>query len=169
MISTKMQDAINDQINYEIYSAYIYLSMSAYYQSINLPGFANWMHIQAQEEMFHAMKFYGFINERGGRVKLTTIAGPETEWENPLAPFKDALEHEEKVTTRINNLVNMAIEERDHASNIFLQWFITEQVEEEANAEAIIRQLILIGNDKSALFMIDRELGARVYTPPTTV
>lgn len=168
MISTKIQDAINDQINYELYSAYIYLSMSAYYQSINLPGFANWMHVQAQEEMFHVMKFYGYVNERGGRVKLTTIEGPETEWENPAAAFKDALAHEQKVTARINNLVNMAIEERDHASNIFLQWFITEQVEEEANAEAIIRQLELIGNDKSGLFMIDRELGTRVYTPPAT-
>lgn len=169
MITAKMQDAINDQINYELYSAYIYLSMSAYYLSINLPGFANWMHVQAQEEMFHAMKFYGFVNGRGGRVTLTTIAGPETSWENPSSPFIDALLHEQKVTTRINNLVNMAIEERDHASNIFLQWFITEQVEEEANAEAIIRQLELIGNDKSGLFMIDRELGLRVYTPPTTV
>ena len=168
MISEKMQTAINDQINYEMYSAYIYLSMSAYYQSINLPGFANWMYVQAQEEMFHAMKFYGFVNERGGRVLLKAIDGPATDWENPSAPFIDALAHEQKVTARINNLVNMAIDERDHASNIFLQWFITEQVEEEANAEAIIRQLDFIGDNKSAIFMIDRELATRVFTPPTT-
>lgn len=168
MISTKMQDAINAQINFEFHSAYLYLSMSAYYQSINLVGFANWMYVQAQEEMFHGMKLYGFIIARAGRVILTPIAGTDTDWENPAAPFKAALAHEQKVTGLINNLVNMAIEERDHASNIFLQWFITEQVEEEANAEGVIRQLELVEQDKSGLFMIDRELGIRVYTPPTT-
>lgn len=166
MISKKMQDAINDQINYEIYSAYIYLSMSAYYQSLNLPGFANWMNVQYQEEIMHAMKFFAYVNSRGGRVLLKTIEGPETDWASPSDPFNVALAHEQKVTARINNLVNLAMDERDHASVAFLQWFVTEQVEEESNAEAIIRHLELIGDDRSGLFMLDRELATRVYTPP---
>jgi len=166
MISQKMQDAINDQINYELYSAYIYLSMSAYFNSLNLPGFANWMRVQTQEETVHAMKFFDFVNERGGDVLLKTIEGPATSWASPLEPFEVALEHEQKVTARINNLVDVAIAERDHATNIFLQWFVTEQVEEESSADNIIRQLKLIGEDRSALFMIDRELAARVFVPP---
>lgn len=166
MLSTKMQETINEQINYEFYSAYIYLSMSAYYTSLNLPGFANWMFVQAQEEMTHAMKFYTFINDRGGRVHLATIEGPETDWSAPIAPFKVALEHERRVTTRINNLVTLAMEERDYATNTFLQWFVTEQVEEEKNADEIIRQLELIGDERSALFMIDRELATRIFIPP---
>lgn len=167
MISNNMQAAINDQINYELYSSYIYLSMTAYFTSINLMGFANWMRVQTQEEIMHAMKFYDFVNARGGRVLLSTIEGPATEWDSPLAAFENALAHEQKVTTRINNLVNLAVDERDHASATFLQWFVTEQVEEESNADGIIRQLKLIGDDRSALFMIDRELATRVFVPPT--
>ncbi|HEY3379997.1 MAG TPA: ferritin, partial [Armatimonadota bacterium] len=148
--------------------AYIYLSMSAYYLSLNLPGFANWMHVQAQEEMVHVMKFFTFINDRGGRVLLQAVAAPETAWPAPSAPFAVALEHERKVTARIDNLVNLAIDERDHATNTFLQWFVTEQVEEESNAEAVLRHLQLIGEDRSGLFMLDRELAARVFTPPPT-
>ncbi|HEX2950180.1 MAG TPA: ferritin [Armatimonadota bacterium] len=168
MISDTMQDALNDQMNFELFSAYLYLSMSAYFQSLNLPGFANWMHVQAQEEMVHVMKFYNFILGRGGRVLLKTIDGPQTDWSAPIAPFEDAYAHEQKVTARINNLINLAIDERDHATNAFLQWFVTEQVEEESNVDAVVRQLRLVGEDKSGLFMIDRELGTRVFVPPAT-
>lgn len=168
MISAKMDAALNDQLNFELFSAYIYFSMSAFYHSLNLPGFANWMYVQAQEEMVHVMKFYTYINDRGGRVLMQALEAPATDWPNPQAPFEDALAHEQKVTARINDLVNLAIDERDHATNAFLQWFVTEQVEEEANADAVIRQLKLIANDKSGLFMIDRELATRVFVPPPT-
>ena len=166
MISAKMQTAINEQINAELYSSYLYLSMSAYYQSLNLPGFANWMRVQAQEELVHAMKFYDFMLTRGGRVKLKRVEEPPTDWASPTAPFADALAHEEKVTALINKLVDLAIKERDHATNTFLDWFVNEQVEEEANADAVLRQLKLIGGEGNGLFMIDRELATRVFVPP---
>lgn len=168
MISEKMQAAINDQINAELYSAYLYMSMSAYYQHINLPGFANWMRVQAQEELVHATMFYDFIGERGGVVQLFPISGPPTTWENPTQPFKDAYQHETLVTSRINNLKNIALEEHDHATSSRLDWFITEQVEEEASADAVVKQLELIGGQGNGLFMIDRELATRVFTPPVT-
>ena len=114
----------------------------------------------------HAMKFYNYINERGGRIKLAQIDGPPTNWNSPLEVFEETLKHEEKVTGLINNLVDLAIAERDHAANAFLQWFVTEQVEEEASANEIIQNLKLAGNDPHALFMLDRELGTRVFTPP---
>ena len=167
MLSEKMQNAINKQINAEIYSAYLYLSMSAYFESINLEGFANWMRMQAQEEMVHAMKFYDYVNERGSRVVLQTVEGPPTEWDSALAVFEHTYEHEQNVTGMINNLVNLAIEEKDHATNSFLQWFVDEQVEEEASADKVLQQLKLTGDAPGALFMIDRELGARVFTMPT--
>jgi ferritin len=168
MMSEKMQAALNDQLNFELYSAYLYYSMTAYYYALNLPGFANWMTIQAQEEMVHVTKFFTYLNGRGGRVLLQPLAGPETEWPSPMAPFEDALGHERKVTARINDLANLAMDERDHATLAFLQWFVTEQVEEEANADGIVRQLQLIGDDRSGLFMLDRELATRVFTPPPT-
>jgi len=166
MLSEKLQNALNDQINAELYSSYLYLSMSAYFQSINLGGFANWMRIQAQEELVHVMKFYDFINERGSRVALETVEGPPTEWKSPLAAFEHAYGHEQMVTGRINDLVNMAIDERDHATNGFLQWFVTEQVEEEATASGVVEKLKLVGDGGGGLFMLDRELGQRVFTPP---
>ena len=166
MLSEKMQEALNKQLNAELYSAYLYLSMAAYYYSINLNGFANWMKVQNQEETVHAMKFYQFINERGGMIWLDAIAKPPTTWSTPLEVFEETLKHEEKVTGLINNLVDLAMAERDHATNAFLQWFITEQVEEEASANEIIQNLKLAGNDPHALFMLDRELGTRVFTPP---
>lgn len=166
MISEKMQTAINAQINAELYSAYLYLSMSAYYQSLNLPGFANWMRVQVQEELVHATKFYDFMHERGGRVALQSIAGPPIEWASPAAPFEDAYQHEVSVTKRIHDLVSLALEERDYATNTFLDWFVTEQVEEESSTDAVVRQLRLIGEDRSALFMLDRELAMRVFVPP---
>jgi ferritin len=159
-----MEKALNDQIQAEIYSAYLYLSMEAYFQSINLGGFASWMQVQYQEEMAHAMKFYGFINERGGRVILQAIDAPPSDWASPLAVFEATLEHEQKVTARINDLVDVAIAERDHATNIFLQWFVAEQVEEEDSANGVIEQIKLFG--EAGLFMLDRELGQRTFTPP---
>ena len=166
MLSEKMDKALNEQLNAEMYSAYLYLSMSAHCEGINLKGFANWMMVQAQEEMEHAMKFYNFILERGGAVTLKSIDGPPTSWTSPLALFEAVLEHEQKVTGLINDLVDLAIAEKDHASNIFLQWFVTEQVEEEDNASEAINQIKMVEHDKSGLFMLDRELGQRTYTPP---
>jgi len=166
MLDEKIQIALNQQLNAELYSSYLYLSMSAYFQSVNLSGFANWMRIQAQEELVHAMKFYDFINERGSRVMLQPVEGPPTEWSSPLDAFENAYRHEQKVTGLINDLVNLAVKERDHATNIFLQWFVTEQVEEEASADEVVQKLKLMGDAKGGLFMLDREMGQRVFTPP---
>jgi ferritin len=161
MLSEKMENALNGQLNAELYSAYLYLSMNAYFKSVNLDGFANWMHYQAQEEVTHAMKFYDFINSRGGRVKLSQIDAPATEWNSPLAVFEATLAHEQKVTGLINDLVELALEEHDHATNIFLQWFVSEQVEEEESVGGVLEQLKLMGEAKGGLFMIDRELAKR--------
>ena len=161
MISEKMQDAINGQINAELYSSYLYLSMNAYFKSINLDGFANWMHFQAQEELTHAMKLYDFINQRGGRVNLMQIEAPPALWSSPQAVFEATLEHEQKVTGLINELVELALAEHDHASNIFLQWFVSEQVEEEESVTGVLEQLKLMGEAKGGHFMIDRELAKR--------
>ena len=161
MISEKMQEAINGQLNAELYSSYLYLSMNAYFKSINLDGFANWMHYQAQEELTHAMKFYDFINQRGGRVNLLPIEAPPAQWNSPQAVFEATLEHEQKVTGLINELLELALSEHDHASNIFLQWFVSEQVEEEENVTGVLEQLKLMGEAKGGLFMIDRELAKR--------
>jgi ferritin len=166
MISEKMQEAINGQLNAELYSSYLYLSMNAYFKSINLDGFANWMYYQAQEELTHAMKFYDFINQRGGRVNLLSIEAPPTQWNSPQAVFEATLEHEQKVTGLINELVELALAEHDHASNIFLQWFVSEQVEEEDSANDVVEKIKLVGDAKGGLFMLDRELGQRVFTPP---
>ena len=166
MINEKIQSAFNDQLNAELYSSYLYLSMAAYFQSINLEGFANWMRCQAQEEILHAMKFYSFVNERAGRVLLSAIEGPPINWDSPLAAFEDAYRHEEKVTAMINGLVDLAIQEKDHAANAFLQWFVNEQVEEEASVDAVVHQLKLAGDQGSGLFMVDRELATRTFVMP---
>lgn len=166
MLSDKLQKALNDQLNAELYSSYLYLSMNAYFKSVNLDGFANWMYQQAQEELMHAMKFYDFINQRGRRVLLTNIEAPPTEWDSPLAVFEDTLKHEQKVTGLINTLMETALGEHDHATTIFLQWFVTEQIEEEENVDNILKQLRLLGDDKGGLFMLDRELSSRVFNPP---
>ena len=168
MLKKKIQKAINDQINAEMFSAYLYLSMEAYFQSISLKGFAAWMRVQVQEEMMHGMKFYDFINERGGKVTLEAIAKPETSWASPLAAFEAILKHEEHVTSLINDLVDLAISEKDHASNNFFQWFVAEQVEEEASANEIVEKLKLVKDNPSGLFMVDAELGKRVFTMPAT-
>ena len=168
MIGKKMEAALNDQINAELYSAYLYLSMAAYFESVNLSGFAAWMRAQIQEEVMHAMKMYDYVNERGGRVILTAIDEPPAEWKSPLAAFQAAYKHEQLVTGRINGLVDLAIKEKDHAANTFLQWFVNEQVEEETSADAVVQQLKMAEGAPGALFMIDRELGQRVFTPPAT-
>ncbi len=167
MLKKSIEKAFNEQINAETYSAYLYWSMSAWCETNNLPGFANWMRIQAQEEMTHALKFYTHILERGGQVKLTAIEGPETEWKDIEAVFAATLKHENYVTERINALVDLAIKEKDHASNQYLQWFVNEQVEEEKNAEQILGQLKIMGKQPgAALYMLDKEMAARVFTPP---
>jgi ferritin len=168
MINETIQKELNNQLNAEMYSSYLYLSMSAYFQSTDLAGFANWMRIQAQEELAHAMKFYDYIHERGARVTLTEIKGPQTEWESSRAAFEHVYQHEQKVTGLINDLVNLSVEEKDHATNNFLQWFVTEQVEEEASASGILQKVRMVGNDGSGLFMLDKELALRVFTPPVS-
>ncbi len=168
MISKKMNAAFNGQINREMYSAYLYLAMSAYAESIDLPGFANWFRIQYQEEMFHSFKMYDYLIERDGDVQLLQIDEPPKDFGTALKLFEEALNHERKVTGWINDLMALAIEEKDFASQNFLQWFINEQVEEEATAKTIIQEIKMAGNEGSTLFMINRELGQRVYTPPTT-
>lgn len=166
MISKKMQKAINDQINAELFSAYLYLSMAAWFESMNLKGFANWMRVQYQEETFHALKFYDYVLSRQGTITLAAIDAPETKWKSPLHAFEETLKHEQKVTSLIHNLAALAQDEKDFASGITLQWYVTEQVEEESNADAIMQKLKLAADNPGALFMIDAELAARVYTPP---
>ena len=162
MISKKIETAFNQQINAETYSAYLYWSMSASLEGMNLPGFANWMRVQAQEEMTHALKFYNHIIERGGTVKLTEIDAPPFQWGSVKAVFEGALEHEQKVTGLINDLMDLSIAEKDHAGNMFLQWFVTEQVEEEATAMDILGKLEIAGDTAGGLYMLDKEMAGRV-------
>jgi ferritin len=161
MLSSAVQDNMNQQINAEFYSAYLYLSMAAHFEGENLRGMAHWMQIQAKEEAGHAMKFFKFIVERGGRVTLTAIAAPATTWDSPQAIFEAVYKHERHVTSLINKLVDLAIAEKDHASGVFLQWFVNEQVEEEANASEILHQIKVLGDSKPGLFMLDRQLAQR--------
>ncbi len=161
-----MHEALNDQLNFELYSAYIYYSMAAYLESQDMPGFANWMKVQVKEELTHVDKFFTYICEREGRVLMKQIDAPATEWKSPLDVFQDAHKHEQIVTGRINKLVDLSLKESDHATNSFLQWFVTEQVEEEASVKTIIQQLKLAGKDGHGLLMLDRELGTRVFTMP---
>ena len=168
MLNPKIEEAFNRQLNAELFSSYLYLSMAAYFESHNLKGMANWMRIQAQEENAHAMKFFDFINERGGKVVLTQIDAPKLEWPSPLAAFHEAHKHECKISELINGLVDLALSEKDHAGNAFLQWFVTEQVEEEASVLEIAEKLKLAGDQGGMLLMLDRELGQRTLpaAPP---
>lgn len=168
MISKKLEKAINEQINKELYSEYLYISMQAWFADQNLDGFANWMNVQGQEERFHAMKFYNYLIERGGQVELLAIEKPPKEFTKPLNAFKMALEHEKFITKSINDLMDVAIKENDHASKSFLQWYVDEQVEEEANADRIVHKLDMIKDNAQGLFMLDSELGLRVFVPPVT-
>lgn len=166
MIAKNIQDAFNEQLNAETYSAYLYWSMAGYFESRNLKGFSNWMICQAEEEMVHAMKFFRFLNDRGGRVALAAIEGPPAEWDSPLAVFEAAYKHECKVSAMINALVDLALADKDHAANSFLQWFVTEQVEEEATADEVVQKLKLMADAPGGLFMLDQELATRIFTPP---
>ena len=166
MLNAKMEKALNAQLNAEFYSAYLYLSMAAYFESTNLAGLANWMRIQFQEEQFHGTRFFDFVLERGGKVSLAAIDEPEKDWDGPVSVFAATLAHEQKVTGLINDLVNLAIAEKDHATNNFLQWFVSEQVEEEASADGVVQKIKLLGDASGGLFMIDQELAQRVFTPP---
>ncbi len=161
MASKKMIKSLNEQLNKELFSSYLYLSMSAYFEEDNLNGMAAWMRFQSQEEYAHAMKFYDFIHKIGGRVKLAQIDTPKDKWENPLAAFKEAYEHEKFISKSIHEIVDLAMEEKDHAARSFLNWFVDEQVEEEENANLIVEKFKMIGDNKTALYMLDKELGAR--------
>lgn len=169
MLNPQIQDALNKQINAEFHSAYLYLSMSAYFEARSLAGMANWMRIQAQEELGHAMKFFNFINDRDGRVSLTEIEGPKTEWGSALEAFQDAYAHEQKITGMINDLSNLATSAKDHAAHNFLEWFVAEQVEEENTVRTIVDQLELVGADGVGQFILDRELGQRTAAPQAAV
>jgi len=168
MLNKKIEDALNAQINAELYSAYLYMSMGAYLDSMNLAGFSNWMSIQIQEELAHVQKFYHYINDRGGRVILEAIDKPKTEWDSVLDVFEATYRHEQKVTSLINGLVKVAREENDNATYNFLQWFVSEQVEEEASADGMVQKLKLVGDSGPGIFMIDQEATQRVFTPPAT-
>jgi len=161
MISKKMQGAINEQIKNELYSGYLYLSMAAWAESQNLPGFANWMRVQAGEETGHALKFFEFVVDRGGRVTLFAIDQPPVEFKSATALFEQTLEHEQKVTGMIGKLYELALKESDYPAQVLLQWYISEQVEEEKNATHILDTLKAIGEKGQALVMMDRELGKR--------
>ena len=167
MLSKKIEAALNNQINAEFYSAYLYLSMNAYLQDISLTGFANWMRAQYDEEQFHALKMYDYLLDRDGQVKLETVTAPPHRWENIIDVFEEVLKHEQEVTRSINELMTLSIEEHDHATANFLQWFVDEQVEEEASVSEILAQLKLVGGQGSGLFMLDREAAQRKFTPPT--
>ena len=161
MLKDKIQKALNAQMNLELSSSYLYLAMAAYFESENLNGFAHWMKIQSGEEYAHAMKIYGYINQRNGRVNLSKIEAPKSEWKDAVEVFAETLKHEQKVTKAIDDIVDLTITEKDHATNTYLQWFVTEQVEEEATAMNILDKIKMVGDNKNGLFLLDRELGMR--------
>ena len=161
MLNQKLEEALNRQINMEFYSSYLYLSMAAYCETINLPGFAHWMRLQSQEEQSHGLKTFDYINDRNGRVMLLPIAQPAVEFQSVLDVMQQTLAHEREVTQMFNQLYGLAIQEGDPATQVYLQWFITEQVEEEKTADAVIEQLKMIGDQGDALLLLDREMAAR--------
>ena len=164
-LAPDLEAGLNKQINEEMFSSYLYLSMAAYFESANLPGFANWMRVQTQEETLHAMMFFDYVNERNGRVLLTKIEAPRTKWKSPTDAFTEAYNHEKHISERIRALVKQARELDDDSTDNFLQWFVAEQVEEENSTYTIVQQLKLIGDDRAGLFLIDRELAARRPAP----
>ena len=166
MIKKTVEVALNEQINAEVHSAYLYLSMSAYFQSVGLAGYANWMRIQFQEELAHATRFFDYVNERNGRVKLSPIKEVEVDFTGIVEVFEKTLIHEQKVTSLINRLMDISTQESDHATKSFLQWFVDEQVEEEANVEQILNNLKLIKGEGQGLLMMDREMQTRVFVDP---
>jgi len=168
MLSKKMVEKLNYQINIELFSAYLYLSMASYADAEGLAGFSNWFKIQAKEEEFHAEKLYNYVNQQGERVVLEAIEKPETDFTSMLDLFEKTFKHEKVVTSLINELVKLAREENDYATESFLQWYVIEQVEEEANPAEIIQKLNFIGKDGRGLLMLNQELATRVFTPPST-
>ncbi|MCK9208771.1 MAG: ferritin [Salinivirgaceae bacterium] len=167
MITKRIEDELNKQVNAEYWSAYFYLSMSAYCAEIGLAGAANWFRVQYQEEIAHALKFFDYIIERGGKVDLKPIAEVPKEWNGIIHIFEDTQKHEQIVTSLIYHLMDVAIEERDHAAKSFLQWYVDEQVEEESNVQAILDQLRMVEGKGNGLFMIDKDLALRVFVDPT--
>jgi ferritin len=161
MLSAKLQDAFNKQINAELFSSYLYLSMAGHLESQDLKGMAHWMRIQAAEENAHAMRIFDFVNNRSGRVSLAAIEAPKGEWKSPLEVFEDAYKHEQKITGLINDLMNLVAMEKDGAGHDFLEWFCREQVEEESAAQLIVAQLKMAGDNGLGLYMIDQQLGQR--------
>lgn len=161
MLSAKLQDALNKQINEEYYSSYLYRSMVAYMEDRNLDGCAHWMRMQADEEHLHALKIFDYMIDRGGRIELQPVAAPPREWDSPLAAFEAALEHEKYMTENITKLADLAIDERDHATNNVMQWYVSEQVEEESNVDDIVKKLVMVGDNGPGIFMMDRELKTR--------
>jgi len=161
MIKEKMEKSLNLQLNQELYAFYLYLSMSAYFDSLNLNGFSSWMRFQAEEEKTHALKFYDYILQANAKVDLQNIEAPKKTWKSSLEVFQDTYNHEKKVTESIYEIVDLAISEKDHATHNFLQWFISEQVEEEATALKILEKIKFIGDNQGALFILDKELGSR--------
>lgn len=166
MISKTMNDALNKQVNAEMFSSYLYLSMSAWCSERSLVGFANWMRVQAKEELSHSTKIIDYILERGGRIELEAIEKPATTWGSALEVSQEVAHHEAKVTALINDLVDVAIQEKDHAANNFLQWFVAEQVEEEASVGEVLERMKMIGDDSAGMFVMDMELGKRVFVEP---
>ncbi len=166
MIGKKIEEAINSQINFEYYSAYLYKAMGFYCDSLDLKGFANWFKVQVEEETFHGDKLYNYLIERGGRAFLAEIPEPPKDWKSLKDAFENALKHEQIVTKRLNDLMTLALEEKDHATVSFLNWFIDEQVEEEGNVDEIIKQLNFIEESKHAIFMMDKELATRTFVAP---
>ena len=165
MISTKLNQAINEQLTFEFYSAHIYLSMAAYCAATDLPGFSHFLRVQYREEVDHAMKFFNFVAEMEGNVKITGFQDPQADFSSVLNAFEIALNHEKIVTGRIYDLKTIAMEEKSYAASSFLEWYVNEQIEEESNFTAIVRRLKMIAQDSAALFMLDNELAARVYVP----
>lgn len=169
MLSKKIENTLNVQINKELFSEYLYLSMATYFAAQGLSGFENFFIVQAQEERFHAMKFYHFVNERGGRVLLKKLADPKTDFSSIEEVFKLSLDHERFISKSIYEIMDLAIEEKEHATKSFLNWFVDEQVEEEASMQAILDKLKLIGGKGQGLLMLNTELGLRVFSPPVAV
>lgn len=167
MLNQKIQDAINEQVTAEFYSAYLYMAMSAQFEEMNLKGMASWMQMQAKEELAHGMGLYNYVVERGGRGQMNAIEAPSKEWDSPLAIFEAAYEHELKVSALINGIVDLAIQEKDHATNNFMQWYVKEQVEEEASADEVVQKLKMVKDQPGGLYMVDNELGARTFTMPS--
>lgn len=167
MIKEKMENALNEQINRELYSSYLYLSMCAYAQKLGLPGVANWMKVQAKEELTHANKFFDYIIERNGKVELKAIDSVPSDFGSVIETFENVLKHEEYISDSINKLVDIAIEISDHATRSMLMWYVDEQVEEEANVSTILDQLKIVEGKGQGLYLIDKELATRVFVDST--